>query len=207
LREIEEIRQRHPFILSNRDFFNTVRLSMLMPRDDFTALLEALAKELRGEVSGNGAVESDVFPIPILVSGYGCESLDLFTFIDEAGGLVTADDLIVGGRSFAQDAPEGNNPLERIADRLLTMAPTPFYLGGKSREAHLRSLVEKSGAKGVVFFQLKFNETFNYDYPNLRDALRDEGIPTHLIETDLRMAAPARIRTGLEAFFEMIRGI
>ena len=57
----------------------------------------------------------------------------------------------------------------------------------------------------LIFVELKFCETYNYDYPNLRDFFRKKHIPTVFIETELQMASAEQARTYLQTFFEMLR--
>jgi len=206
LREINKLRLQSPSLISNRDFFDAVKTSVLMPKEDHIDLMEDLLQGMQQKTAGKGATPQDPL-LPILLTGYVCEPSDIYDLIDGMNGLIVADDLVSGSRYFERDVPQGKDPIERIVDRLIGLPPSPFFLSPASREAFLWDRLRQGGAKGVVFVQLKFCETYNYDYPNLRDFFRKKGIPTLLIETDLGMTTVSQIHTNLETFFEMIRGI
>jgi len=207
LREINRLRLVYPSLLSNRDFFDTVRASMVMPKEGHVHLMEQLVKTLKDEVADGKGKGVNNSPIPILLTGLGCESPQVYDLIDETNALVVADDLVVGSRYFENDIPLGTDPIQRMADRLLSQPPSPYFISQKTREEFLWNRLQAHKAKGIVFLQLKQCETFNYDYPNLRDFFEKKGIPIALIETDLPMSSLGQIRTRLEAFFEIIGGI
>ena len=72
------------------------------------------------------------------------------------------------------------------------------------RLEHLVSLAEGSGAKGVVFYDIKFCEPELYDLPQLRQGLRQAGLPSISIEVDLNDALDQPSLNRLAAFLEMI---
>ena len=203
LRQVNAARQRSPRLLSDAAFFSIVRASMAMPREEHVRLLEEFLPHLHA--AGPGELPSS--PVPVVVSGFGCEPLKIFDLLSRAGGRCVADDLVCGSRYFEKDAPEDDDPVAAMAARLLDQPPSPFFISTTPRDAYLADLVERSRAKGVVFFQMKFNESFNYDYPNLKNFLEARGIPTLLVETDMHMTGEGQMLTRLEAFFEMIAGI
>jgi benzoyl-CoA reductase/2-hydroxyglutaryl-CoA dehydratase subunit BcrC/BadD/HgdB len=64
--------------------------------------------------------------------------------------------------------------------------------------------VEGSGARGVVFYVVKFCEPELFDLPDLRRELQEAGVPSMTVEVDLNDPLSQQIRTRLEAFLEMI---
>jgi benzoyl-CoA reductase subunit C len=68
----------------------------------------------------------------------------------------------------------------------------------------LISLARRSGARGVVFYDVKFCEPELFDLPALRSGLQESGLPSLAIEVDLSDPLPEQARTRLEAFLEMI---
>lgn len=206
LRAISHLRRKRPESLSVEDFYSVVRASLTMPKELHIHLLETLLSTLQDEAKPE-SVRSRGEVTRLLPSGYGCEHPALFSLFDELESFVPADDLMLGMRLFHQDERGSTvDPVLRIAERFLSLPPTPFYVGRPHRRDYLVELVHRERIEGVVFLQLKFSETLNYDYPNLRDALKQEGIPALLLETDLGNAGMGPLRTRLEAFLEMIRG-
>ena len=207
LREINLCRLRHPSVLSNRDFYDIVKASMLMPKEEHLLLVEKLYQDIASFMSPNNDMRYEDKKTPIVLAGYICEPNQIFDHIDSLQGLIVGDDLVSGLRYYKNKTREDSNPMECIADRLLNQPPSPFFITPTRREDFLWSLCEEHQAKGVIYIQVKFSETLNYDYPNLRDFFSKHGIPTVLIETDLCTSPAGQIRTYLETFFELIRGI
>ena len=70
--------------------------------------------------------------------------------------------------------------------------------------ARLLGQVEESGARGVVFYEVKFCEPELFDLPMLRAGLSDAGIRSLVIEIDLNEGLSGQALTRLEAFLETI---
>ena len=75
----------------------------------------------------------------------------------------------------------------------------------QARIQHLLRLVRDRGAKGVVFYDVKFCEPEQFDVPLLREALKEKGVPSIALEVDLSAQLPGQTVTRLEAFVEMLR--
>jgi len=74
----------------------------------------------------------------------------------------------------------------------------------QERLDHLLRLTRASGARGVVFYDVKFCEPELYDLPDVRRGLQDAGIPSVTIEVDLNDPLSHQALTRIEAFLEMI---
>jgi len=70
---------------------------------------------------------------------------------------------------------------------------------------HLRKLVEESGARGVVFYNIKFCEPELFHLPIIRKDLKDAGIPSVVVEADIGDDLPRQVETSLETFMEVIK--
>jgi benzoyl-CoA reductase/2-hydroxyglutaryl-CoA dehydratase subunit BcrC/BadD/HgdB len=65
--------------------------------------------------------------------------------------------------------------------------------------------MERSGAKGIVFYGIKFCEPELFYLPELRRSLQEAKIPSITIEVDINDSLSYQIRTRLEGFLEMIQ--
>lgn len=189
-------RQRRNLPLPDRLFYRLIRSREYLPAERFTELAEqALAQTDR--VKDDGV-------IPILLSGILPEPMGTLEAISDAGAVVAADDLACCGRRLYPPG-ESDEPFSRMAERILNGPPD--CTRGDSIEArcdHLLQLVGTSGARGVVFYEVKFCEPELFDLPLLRTALAKAGIPSITVEVDINEPLPQRILTRLEAFVEMI---
>ena len=202
LKRLYALREKKTGVLSGGEVLAVTAASMLMPKEEHSALLEELLRELEAtQASRNGGV-------PLFVSGHLCQAVktDILTLIEAVGGMVVADDLYTGYRYFATDADTSIPPLEALARRYLDLAvpcPTRADPEGDWGE-YLVRVAREVGAKGIISLVAKFCEPHMIYYPYLREVLMAAGIPHLLIETEHEVVSLAGVRTRLQAFLEMI---
>ena len=92
-----------------------------------------------------------------------------------------------------------------MAERILNAPPDPTRGNPiRERSQYLQQLVNTTGAKGVVFYDVKFCEPELFDLPDLRRALQETGVPSIAIEVDINDPLSHQVITRLESFLEMI---
>jgi benzoyl-CoA reductase/2-hydroxyglutaryl-CoA dehydratase subunit BcrC/BadD/HgdB len=183
--------------LSQLEFYRVIRAREYLPAETFIEVAESV----RYQVSPRNLVSNAV---PIILSGIVPEPMSIFDSIAEMGGYVVADDLAGCSRRLY---PRGtsSDPFARMAERILN-APPDSTRGSSihARCDHLAQTAKTSGAKGIVFYDVKFCEPELFYLPALRKMLQDQGVPSVAIEFDLNDAFSQQTRTRLEAFIEMI---
>ena len=193
LLELHEKRRHLP--LTNADFYSLVRSREYLPREAFEAATrQALFVQPPDVVPAKGLLLSGVVPEP----------MTLMAALDERRVQVVADDTLCGRRRVC---PPGwsHDPFERLAQSWLEGPPDSTR--GSSLDARSSSLmrqVEMSGAKGVVFYLVKFCEPELFYLPALRKALQRKGVPSVVLEVDLNDALSQQMLTRLDALVEMI---
>ena len=192
--ELHQNRRRIP--LSNIDFYRIVRSREYLPARQFI--------ELANDTMASVTTEA-LTGIPIVLSGIVPEPMNILQAITEAGGTIVADDLACCGRRLYPSG-EGDDPFQRMAHSIVN-APPDSTRGDsvQDRLDHLVTLVESSGAKGVIFLIVKFCEPELFYLPNLRKGLQTADIPSVTIETDINDPLSQQVRTRLEAFLEIIQ--
>ncbi len=211
-------RNRSSMTLADGGFYRLIRAREFLPAETFIELarepLERAvprscpsAAELdesaaRSEARAEGC---ERHPTPIFLSGIVPEPMELLDAISEMGAMVVADDLACCGRRlYPSGASE--EPLRRMAERLIHAPPDPTRgspIG--DRLTHFKRTVEESGAKGVVFYDVKFCDPELFDLPILSEGLNQAGIPSLAVEVDISDPLPHQVLTRMEAFLEMIR--
>ncbi len=174
---------------------------MIMDRSRAATLVEEVADQLERMPGGQAGPERK----RLILTGGVCNQPDIYTVIDEAGGVVVGDDLCTGSRSFSGLIDEKADPMAAIAARYLERVVCPAKHRGLSERAeNLVRLAREKRAGGVIFFLLKFCDPHAFDYPYLREALEKAGIPSMAVEVEDRLPADGQLRTRFEAFIEMI---
>jgi benzoyl-CoA reductase/2-hydroxyglutaryl-CoA dehydratase subunit BcrC/BadD/HgdB len=193
LRQLHERRPKLP--LTTFEFYRLVRAREFLALETFV--------DLANTILGMHPAETPL-KLPILLSGIVPEPMDVLHTIDELGASVIADDLACCGRRLYPPGTS-DDPFTRLAESLLGGSPDPTRGSPiQDRLDHLLDLARLTGARGVVFYDVKFCEPELFDLPALRQGLRDAGLPSIAAEVDLNDPVSQQMRTRLEAFLEMI---
>ena len=200
LLRLHELRLQNIFEPPARDFYTIMEAGFSLPPEDYLKLLT----NLTGALDGMKAIP--VKGIPVLVSGSIVEQMWIFDLLEAMGGWVVADDLCNGYRYCEPADGSGANPVDRLIDRYMHRFPCPSRSNIEDRVPRIKELVERSGAKGVIFLFQKFCTPHLADYPALSEALRNDGIAVLPIEMDESGNIEGQLKTRFGAFFEMIGG-
>jgi bzd-type benzoyl-CoA reductase N subunit len=202
LQKIHNLKYENPGVIAGEDLHSIMMASMIMDRSELIDVLDKIAGDLE---SGKNTSP----PPPgerIVLSGGSCNLLDIYGIVEEAGAAVVGDDFCTGSRYYEGLLNIDMNPVEAIAERYLTRIVCPAKHSGLSTRAdNIISVVREKKAGGVVFVLLKFCDPHAFDYPSLKRALDQEGIPSTLIEIEDQSSADGRVKTRLEAFIEMLK--
>jgi benzoyl-CoA reductase/2-hydroxyglutaryl-CoA dehydratase subunit BcrC/BadD/HgdB len=191
---------RKNLALSQTDLYRLIRSREYLPAETFIEIVGAtLAVAHLGQPQG-----LPLRGIPIILSGIVPEPMTIFDAIAEMGGYVVADDFAACGRRLYAHGTS-DDPFVRMAERIVN-APPDSTRGSVIQERcdHLLQMAKTSGAKGIVFYDVKFCEPELFYLPALRKSLQEAGVPSVAIEFDLNDAFSQQTRTRLEAFIEML---
>ncbi|WP_287155841.1 2-hydroxyacyl-CoA dehydratase family protein [Candidatus Solincola tengchongensis] len=146
--------------------------------------------------------------VPVLLTGNLLNPQGLISALQRAGARVVWADLCNGDRPFTAHEPvEGEDIpriLEALAAQYLERHPCARMVERERRYRLLLERIRECGARGVVYASLKFCDSYLYDFPQLRERLREEGIPLLRLESDYADGHAGQLLTRIEAFLEMI---
>lgn len=194
---LTELYRRRPDLpLTDRAFYHLVRAREYLPAETFAELARA-ALDLPPADPGDR--------VPVLLSGIVPEPMALLDALTEMNAVVVADDLACCGRRL-YPAGTSSDPFRRMAERILN-GPPDCTRGSPIAERlqHLIGMARRTGARGVVFYDVKFCEPELFDLPLLRRGLQEAGLPSVAIEVDLNEPLSHQTLTRIEAFLEMVR--
>ncbi len=200
-------RRRRELPLLDKGFYRLIRSREYLPAETFSELAQGIlaqAADLQsGDLQQSGAFPQAGARVPLLLSGIVPEPMSLLDAISEMGAIIVADDLACCGRRLYSPGASAE-PLRRMAESIIHAPPDPTRGNPiQERIEHLLQLIRTSGAKGVVFYDVKFCEPELFDIPDLSRALKEAGIPSLAVETDL--GDSQQVLTRLQAFVEMIQ--
>ena len=188
--------QRRKLPLAQIEFYRLIRSREFLPVQDFCNLAESTLAQAMDSPANGG--------IPIILTGIVPEPMEMLSALSEIGGLVVADDLACCGRRVYPPGTS-DDPFVRMAERILN-APPDSTRGSpiQDRLENLLRLTQDSGAKGIIFYNVKFCEPELFYLPAIRKGLEIADIPSLVIETDVSDPLTHQVVTRLEAFLEMI---
>ena len=182
-----------PLALDVQGLYRILRAREYLPAEDWLALTDGL--------------EADAAPppgVPLILSGVLPEPMDVLGALSAAGGRIVADDTAcVGRRAYA--AGSGTDPYLRMAEALVHGPPDPMRGSSiAARTHHMEQLAEATGARGVLFYAVKYCEPELYDVPLMVKAMRALGLQTLVVEVEVGAALDDRTIGRVEAFLEMM---
>jgi len=188
-------KQRKNLSLSDIEFYRLVRAREFLTAEGFSEIAQKAHDQVQDQVLDG---------IPIILSGILPEPMALLEEISRMGGHIVADDLACSGRRLYPPGRSQESFL-RMAESLLGAAPSWSWGSPiQDRLEHLLTMIQTSGARGVVFYNIKFCEPELFDLPNLRRGLQELAIPSTVVEMDINDPLSNQTLTRIEAFLEMI---
>ena len=111
-------------------------------------------------------------------------------------------------RSFRVDAAETGDPMMALAQQFADQDYEILLYDEKSAENRrgefVAKLVKDSGAQGLVLFMQQFCDPEEMEYPYLKKALDDAGIPHIKLGVDQQMRDFGQASTAIQAFGDVL---
>jgi len=196
VKEIYDLRAKGGLGSTNEEFYGMIRRGEFLHPDDFIPLLRNfLETSGGGSRSGPAVVLSGVLPNPSEVLGQ----------LDALGVAVVEDDLLNCSRRLIHPPVVSDGPYEALADSYFLMPPcTTRGSSVQERLDYLLEKVERTGARGVIVWTVKFCEPELFDVPQLVEALKRRGLATLVVDAEVNQGVSGQLATRVEAFVEMM---
>ena len=199
LKELYDIKRKAPATLSNKELFSLIKLSMQVDKKEMNQTLKKIRENLTIR-EGNGY-------LPVILTGITCDPLEVYDLFDEIKLNVVMDTLVTGTRYLDGVIDESVAPLDGITARHFKRGfYSPIHDDVFKNVEDLKALYKKYDAKAIIYVHIEFCESEEYDLPDLKKAIKKEGIPIHTLETEYQTLSLSHVRTRLQAFFESLKG-
>jgi len=203
LRRIYDLKRTNSHLILNRAFFELIKSSLFLPKEMHNRYLAAILPRLEGEKSP----ENDM-PLRFIVAGVVWEPPAIMSILDQLGINVVGDDLSTGSRSIETNVPTDKVPMQALVERHFHKGPfSPIHDKGNRLVENILALVKRYHAHGVLYLHLKFFESQDYDLPDLKRTMKEEGIPMHVLDTEYQTTHLIQMKTRIQAFAESLRGV
>jgi len=208
LRELSRLRKPDPPLLSGTQMMEVMRAVTCMPVGESNEMLREIIGQVKSRVESAPGNR-----VRLLIYGAELDQPAPIRLLEDAGAHVVVEDICMGTKSYLSDVGTEGNLLANLAQRYLRDITCPrtfrFSAGTRgddldARFGYLVELAREYEVDGAILYILMFCDTFEFDVPDVRDYLREAGIPTLHIEDDYRLSGLGAMRTRMEAFLEMI---
>lgn len=199
MREFTEIAADYPHIIDPVKRHSIIKARFFMDKAEHTKLIVELIDELKKE---------EIKPWDgkrVVLTGIMAEPYELIEIFKDFDLAVVADDLAQESRQFRVDAPDGEDPLYRLAKMWQNMYGCSLATDReKSRIQMLVDMTRQSKADAVIVCMMKFCEPEEFDYPLIYKRFEEEGIRNINIEIDQQSSSFEQVRTRIQSFTEMM---
>lgn len=201
-REFVKLAGQHPEAISAVERSAVLRSAWFMEPAVHAAKLEELNEELSKLPASNWKGKK------IVTSGIICDNPKLLQIFDDNNIAIAADDVAQETRAFRVDASEEGDPMmalaQQFADQDYDVLLYDEYSNKNRRADFVVQLVKESGAQGLVLFMQQFCDPEEMEYPYLKKALDDAGIPHVKLGVDQQMRDFGQASTAIQAFADVL---
>jgi len=192
-------KETNPSILATQ-MLEICKLAMTTDKTPFN-------KELKNLLGQLGLSKEEGKPRQrILLTGSYEDQDWLFNAVDEAGGSVVCEDCCMGLRYFYGLVDEDSDPISAIAKRYMDYKiPSAGLVSFERRSQIILRLVKEFKIDAVVYYILKFDDPYLFEFPEMKDFLDNNNIPVLRIEAEHNTSAIGQINTRLQAFMETLK--
>ena len=193
---------QHPEAISAVQRSAVLRSAWFMEKGEHTEKLEQLNAELEALPASQWKGKK------VLTSGIICDNPKLLQIFDENNIAIAADDVAQESRAIRVDAAETGDPMmalaQQFADQDYDVLLYDEHSNQNRRGEYVAKLAKDSGAQGVVIFMQQFCDPEEMEYPYLKKALDEAGMPHVKLGVDQQMRDFGQASTAIQAFADVL---
>ena len=201
-REFVKLASEHCDVVTPTLRSAVLKASWFMLKDEYTAKLVALNEELKK------LPVCDWKGVKVVTSGIIVDNPTLLKIFEDNKIAIAADDVAHESRSFRTDASEEGDPMMALAQQFADQDYEVLLYDPQSsknrRGEFVANLVKESGAQGLILFMQQFCDPEEMEYPYLKKALDDAGIPHIKLGVDQQMRDFGQASTAIQAFADVL---
>ena len=201
-REFVKLANEHCDVVTPTLRSAVLKASYFMLKDEYTEKLVALNNELKA------LPVCDWKGVKVVTSGIIVDNPTLLKIFEDNKIAIAADDVAHESRSFRTDASEEGDPMMALAKQFADIDYEVLLYDPASAENRrgefVANMVKESGAQGLILFMQQFCDPEEMEYPCLKKALDDAGIPHIKLGVDQQMRDFGQASTAIQAFADVL---
>jgi benzoyl-CoA reductase/2-hydroxyglutaryl-CoA dehydratase subunit BcrC/BadD/HgdB len=202
LRRLYDIKREALALMTNREFFDVVKATFFMDKEEHNRLLKEVVDW--AEKEKHRFTDQDGY-FKVIMAGIVVEPPSIYDMIDEVKGTIIGDNLCTASRYIYHDVEVDSDPAEALADRHMRKPNfTPINSDVETIYTDLLDLYREGGAEAIFYIHIKYCESQDYDLPDIKVKMREQGIAFLELETEYQTTHLAQMKTRLQAFCESV---
>lgn len=183
-----------------REALFVVASSLVLPVEKHTDLLKMLVSEKKSAE----LPQEDEPRVYISALNFNM-ALDLVSLVERYGGKVAGFDLHQSARYSSDPIPlDEEDPFLSVARGYLRRIPIPGLYSFEERAETLKTEMEESGAKGIIFLSQLYCDAFSMEHAILIERLNKLGIPTLRLEAEDSPGSLEQLNVRVQSFIESL---
>jgi len=203
-REISLMRKSEQSMIRGKDFVALNHHSFQADKHVMVEALEACFIQLQKQDSASFQKRPR-----ILLTGSTLARGDykILSLIEEAGAEVVIEEFAEGIRPYWETVQPNGDLMEALADGYFRKrVPPAWFRPGRERLEFLIKLAKEFRVDGVIWYQLMYRDSYDFESYYFPDMLKKEtGLGMLKIESDYDASEIGPFRTRIETFIETIR--
>lgn len=205
LKEISLMRRAAAPPLTSWDFLRLNHASFYLDPEFMVDFLTSL----RDHLEQKREAPAEEMPRLILTGpNLACGDYKVLELIEEVRGMVVAEEFCEGVRYYWQNVAANGDAMQSLAVRYLDdRLPCAFIRpAAKRRSDFLIQLAREFDAAGIIWYQLKYCETYDMEAYLFAQKAKEIGMPMLKLESEYDIADRAPLKTRLETFIHILKG-
>jgi benzoyl-CoA reductase/2-hydroxyglutaryl-CoA dehydratase subunit BcrC/BadD/HgdB len=205
-RKISLLRRTSHSPISALDFVKLNHASFYADPDFMVELLDSLYHELSDKQQ---ATETNAPRILLLGPNIGYGDYSVLELVQTAGGEIVIEELCEGIRYYWHNIESEGDPYQSLArGYLVDRVPCAFMRdSAKKRLDFALKLVKDFNISGIIWYELLCCETYDAEAYYFAEKMGEHDIPMLILESDYGTAATGQLKTRIEAFIEIVKGV
>jgi len=206
LRKISTIRRTSPSLVSALDFVKLNHASFYADPAFMVDVLDSIYSELKDK---QPPAQTDAPRILLIGPNIGYGDYRVLELVKEVGGEIVIEEICEGMRYY-WNTIENTGDLFQSLTRgyLVDRVPCAFMrYSAKKRLDFALELVNDFNVSGIIWYELLYCETYDSESYYFAEKMGERNIPMLILESDYSIADTGQLRTRIEAFIEIVKGV
>lgn len=200
---ISELRKNDESPITGKEFFKLMHHSFYLDPNDMVDILESFLKDLKtSDGSTSGKAKHRILLTGNMVAVGDYKVIDM---IEESGCLIVTEQFCGGVRHYLNNIHLNGDLLGAIARRYLSeRVPCAFMRPSRERLDFTARLAKEFHVDGVIWYQLRYCDTYNMEFFYFNRLMKDVGIPLLQLESEYDVEERGRLLNRVESFVESL---